>query len=688
MQNRFVLCEKPSVAASIAAVLEANDRKDGFFIGNGWIVSWCYGHLVELAPPAAYDERYRHWNRAELPILPETWKYEASAGKKKQLDILRSLMSRADVISVICATDAGREGELIFRLVYEYCHCRKPVQRLWISSLEDSAIREGFAGLRPGSDYDNLYHAALCRSRADWLIGMNMTRAFSCLYGATLNVGRVQSPTLALIARREAEIAAFQLEPFYTPEINCSQFTASGERLPDREAAERVRAAADGRDAVVLSVEKTRKIAAPPKLYDLTTLQRETNALLGFTAQQTLDYAQSLYEKRLLTYPRTDARFITADMRGTVAGLIGDVDFTPDFDAIVGTVSDHHALLPTAQAAKADLSALPSGERDLLNLVSTRLLCAVAPVHIYESIAVTLGCGGYNFTVKGKTVLEDGWRAIDAAFRATLKHTPDDDGRADDSALPELVEGQVFPSVTASVREGKTAPPAHYTEGTLLRAMETAGVEETPDDAERKGLGTPATRAGTIEKLVKGGFLSRQKRQLVSTEKGANLIAILPDEIKSPLMTAEWERKLLDVERGELTDTEFMAGIEEFTRGLVAANSAPIPACASLFAKPPKGETVGVCPRCGAPVIENGKGFFCSSRACKFALWKDSRFWEAKGKKLDRQTAAALLTEGRVSFSDLKSEKTGKTYAAAILLDDTGDRVHFKLDFEAGRKSA
>jgi len=682
MQNRLIICEKPSVAASIAAALEVTDRKDGFFMQDGWIVSWCYGHLVELAPPGAYGDQYKRWNRAALPILPEAWKYVASEKKKKQLDILRALMNRADVISVICATDAGREGQLIFQLVYDYCKCKKTVQRLWISSLEDSAIREGFARMRPNSDYDNLYRSALCRAQADWTVGMNASRLVSCLYGATLSVGRVQSPTLALIAEREAEIAAFKSEPFYTPEIDIGSFIASGERMSDRDAAERVRVETDGRNATVLSIEKTRKTVAPPKLYDLTTLQREANRLFGYTAQQTLDYAQSLYEKRLITYPRTDARFITADMRGTVAGLIGDVDFTPDLDAIVGPVSDHHAILPTEEVTTADLSALPAGERDILNMIITRLICAVAPAHVYEAVTVTLECGDQQFTAKGKTALESGWKAVDEAFRSSLKNAPDEDRQDEhgDAVLPEISEGQMFPSVTVSIRESKTSPPARYTDDSLLRAMETEGAEETPDDTDHRGLGTPATRAGMIEKLVKSGYISRQKRQTAPTEKGLNLIAILPDEIKSPLLTATWEERLRQVERGELTGPEFMAGIEALVRGLVAAHSAPIPEYASLFAQPPKGETVGKCLRCGAPVTENGKGFFCSNRACRFALWRDNRFFEAKGKKIDKATAAALLTEGRVFFSDLKSERTGKSYAAAILLDDTGDRVQFKLE--------
>jgi DNA topoisomerase-3 len=680
--------------------LGAKERKDGFFIGSGCIVSWCYGHLVDLAPPAAYDKKYKRWSRADLPILPEIWLYAASEGKRKQLDLLRSLMGRDDVGTLVNACDAGREGQLIFQLTYDFCGCAKPVLRLWIQSLEDSAIRDGFANLKDGAEYDGLCRAALCRSQADWLVGINATRAYSCLYGATLSIGRVQSPTLAMLAEREAAIAAFAPEPFYTPAIDLGAFSASGDRLSDRESAELIRAAADGRSASVLSVEKTRKTAAPPKLFDLTALQREANALLGYTAQQTLDCAQALYEKKLITYPRTDSRYLTDDMARGLEKLVNFVAMRLPFvkvplpvnaEAVIddNRVSDHHAIIPTA-SAKTGASALPAGENDLLNLIVARLVCAVSAPHVYEAVTATLECGGHRFAAKGKTAIEGGWKVTDAALRAMLKIKSDDAVEAGDeeNALPDLTEGQAFLSVAASVREGKTKPPARYTEGALLRAMETAGLDETPEDAERKGLGTPATRAGVIEKLIGSGFAERRKKLLVPTDKGRNLIAILPAELKSPLLTAEWEQKLLAVQRGELDAAAFMEGIAALTRGLVAAHAAPLPEYANLFAPPPKGPVIGKCPRCGADVIESGRGFFCSGRACRFALWKDSRFWQAKGKTLDKKTAAALLGERRVFFSDLTSEKTGKAYAAAILLEDDGEKTNFRLDFEQGRKIA
>jgi len=701
---KLLICEKPSVAQSIAAVLNAKQRQDGFLMGGGWIVSWCVGHLVELADAGAYDERFAKWNISDLPILPDEWRFVSRGDKKKQLDILRKLMADKSVDSVICATDAGREGELIFRLVYDYCKCKKPVQRLWISSMEDAAIREGFDRLRPGADYDRLYRAALCRSQADWLVGINATRLFSCLYGATLNVGRVQTPTLALVVQREAEIQSFKVEPFYTPEIGTGDFTASGERLTDPDAAERVRAACDGKAPTVRSVQREKKTAAAPKLYDLTTLQRECNRLFGFTAQQTLDYTQALYEKKLCTYPRTDSRFLTSDMAAGLPALVQAVSAALPFASgqevpvnaaqVVddGKVSDHHAIIPTPSMPKANLSALPAGERDVLTLIAVRLLCAVGEKHCFETVAAVLDCESYSFTAKGRTVLRDGWTAVDRAFRAVLKNRPEDEDGEEDKALPdggrlpELSEGQVFPSVSASVREGKTSPPKRFTEDSLLAAMEAAGSEDMPEDAERKGLGTPATRAGVIEKLVKTGFMDRKKKQLAPAEKGVNLIAILPDTVKSPALTAEWEHKLKRIERGELDDKVFMTDIAAMTLGLVKAHPTPEAEHAGLFAKTPEGEAVGACPRCGGSVYENKKGFCCEHRACGFALWKNSKFFTAKRKELNRKTAAALLTEGRVFIIGLYSEKTGKTYDAAVVLDDTGDFVNFKLEFE-GRKS-
>ena len=695
---KLVIAEKPSVAMSLAAVLGANEKKDGYLEGGGYLVSWCVGHLLELAQPEAYGEQYAKWRYGDLPILPEEWKYEVPKDKKKQLDLLCRLMKDKRVESVVCATDAGREGELIFRLVYEHAGCKKPMERLWISSMEDAAIRDGFEHLRPGSDYDNLYDAAVCRAGADWLIGINATRLFSVLYGVTLNVGRVMSPTLALLVQREADIQAFTSKPFYVPEITCGGFTASGEKLSVKHEAEKIRMDCDGQDVSVLSVEKQVKTVQPPRLYDLTTLQRECNRIYGYTAQQTLDYVQSLYEKKLATYPRTDSQYLTEDMQATAASLVlwlrDHMPFgkgytgEPDIDRVTdgSKVTDHHAIIPTVEIARTDLSELPSGERDVLTLIAARLLSATAQAHRFEVVTAVLDCQGNSFTAKGKTVLQAGWKEVERLYRMGLKESkPEDDGNTD-ASLPVLQEGQIFETVSASVREGRTSPPKHYTEDSLLAAMETAGTGDMPEDAERKGLGTPATRAATLEKLVAAGFVQRKKKQLIPTEKGTNLILVLPDNIKSPTLTAEWESMLKQVERGELAAESFMGQIADMSRTLVKEHTAPEERFAGLFpdAKRNGREAVGTCPRCGGTVYEGKKGFFCDNQDCAFALWKDNKFFSGKKKSITKHVAAALLKEGRVSMSGLYSEKTGKTYDAVVLLDDTGGKyVNFKLEFPA-----
>ncbi len=693
---KLVIAEKPSVAMSLAAVLGATERKDGYLEGSGYLVSWCVGHLLELAQPEAYKEQYAKWRYEDLPILPENWKYEVPKDKKTQLALLCRLMKDKRVDSVVCATDAGREGELIFRLVYEYAGCKKPMERLWISSMEDAAIREGFDHLHPGSDYDKLYDAAVCRAGADWLIGINATRLFSVLYGVTLNVGRVMSPTLALLVQRESDIESFISKPFYVPEITCGGFTASGEKMTERSEAEKIRMDCDHNSAFVRSVEKQVKTIQPPRLYDLTTLQRECNRIYGYTAQQTLDYMQSLYEKKLATYPRTDSQYLTKDMQATAASLIlwlrDNMPFgkgcagEPDIDRVTddSKVTDHHAIIPTVEIARTDLSELPSGERDVLTLLAVRLLCATTQANRFEAVTAILDCQGHTFTAKGKTILQSGWKEVERIHRMSIRQSETEHRENEDAALPVLKEGQTFETVSASLREGKTSPPKHYTEDTLLSAMENAGAEDMPDDAERKGLGTPATRAATLEKLVSAGFVQRKKKQLIPTEKGRNLIAVLPDNIKSPILTAEWESMLKQVEHGELSATSFMDQIADMSRTLVKEHTAPEERFADLFpsSKGTVHEAVGVCPRCGAPVYEGKKGFFCDNRECSFALWKDNRFFSSKKKSITKSVAAALLKEGRISMSGLYSEKTGKTYDAEVILDDTGGKyVNFKLEF-------
>ena len=628
MNHKLVIAEKPSVAHSLAAVIGATARKDGYLEGNGWRVSWCVGHLAGLADADSYDPKYAKWRYDDLPILPVDWQMTVGKDKKKQFDVLKKLMNAPDVTEVVNACDAGREGELIFRSVYELAGCQKPMKRLWISSMEDSAIREGFANLRPGAEYDGLRDAALCRAKADWLVGINATRLFSVLYHRTLNIGRVMSPTLALIVQREAEIDGFKPVPFYTVTLELPGFTVAGERMKDKAAAEQLQSACQSAVATVKQVERKDKSEKPPALYDLTTLQRDANRLLGYTAQQTLDYLQNLYEKKLCTYPRTDSRYLTSDMAEGLPVLVNlvanamtfrkGIAISCDADAVINDkkVTDHHAVIPTRNIQNADLSGLPVGERAVLELVALRLLCAVAQPHTYAETSVTVECAGVEFSAKGRTVKHPGWRALDAAYCANLKNTPEPDKETESKALPELTEGQSLPLSGTVVKEGKTSPPKHFTEDTLLSAMETAGKEDMPEDAERKGLGTPATRAGILEKLVSAGFLERKKSkkivQLMPSHDAVSLITVLPEQLQSPLLTAEWEYRLGEIECGELPPEDFMAGISAMLRELVGTYQV-IKGTEHLFS-PPR-EVVGRCPRCGGEVAEMQKGFFCQNEA-------------------------------------------------------------------------
>ena len=691
---RLVIAEKPSVAQSLSAVIGANARKDGYLEGNGWRVSWCVGHLAGLADADSYDPKYAKWRYDDLPILPSDWKMSVGRDKKKQFDILKKLLCAPDVTEVVNACDAGREGELIFRNVYELAGCKKPMKRLWISSMEDSAIREGFENLRPGADYDGLHQAALCRAKADWLVGINATRLFSVLYRRTLNIGRVMSPTLALIVQREAEIEAFQPEPFYTVALELPGFTAVGARMKDKTAAKELKTACRGGSAVVKQAQRKEKSEKAPALYDLTTLQRDANRLLGFTAQQTLDYLQNLYEKKLCTYPRTDSRYLTSDMAEGLPVLVNltanampfrkGIGITCNPEAVINDkkVTDHHAVIPTRNLRDADLSALPVGEKAVLELVAARLLCAVAEPHLYEETAATLVCAGQEFAAKGKTIQRPGWRRLDAAYHAGLKNAPEPEEGPEEKTLPELSEGQSLSVSNASVKEGKTSPPKHFTEDTLLSAMENAGKEDMPDTAERKGLGTPATRAGILEKLASTGFLERKKSkktvQLMPSRDARSLITVLPEQLQSPMLTAEWEYRLGEIERGELSPEEFLSGIYAMLREL-AATYQVVKGTEYLFS-PPR-EAVGRCPRCGGEVTESQKGFFCQSETCRFAIWKDSKWWSAKKKQPTKAIVAALLKDGRARLTGCYSEKTGKTYDADVLLEDTGEYVNFKLDF-------
>jgi DNA topoisomerase-3 len=685
---KLIVTEKPSVSMSYAKVLGVHGRQDGYLEGSGYLISWCVGHLVELAPPSAYGEQYVKWNIADLPILPQRWQYLVSASTKKQFGILKKLMHRADVESIICATDAGREGELIFRLVYEQAGCKKPVSRLWLSSMEDNAIREGFANLKPSTEYDALYQAALCRERADWMVGINCSRLFSCLYGRPLAVGRVMTPTLAMTVEREAAIAAFVPEKFYTVALELtSGFVALSRRISEKADAEKL--LAECRKEMVSTIQKiTRKEKAenPPPLYDLTTLQRDANRLLGFTAQQTLNYAQSLYEKKLITYPRTDSRFLTEDMAASLPGLMSAAAGAFDVHEAVpvhaeqainnSKVSDHHALLPTASVAQADFSALPAGELSILRLITVRLLCAVGEPHRYAETTLTTICAGKEFSAKGRVVLDEGWKGIERKMLDDLL-----DKKKEPAALPDVQEQSECGIAGAELKEGQTSPPKHFTEDTLLHSMETASADSMPEDAERQGIGTPATRAAIIEKLVAKGFLERKgdkkTKVLLPTDKGKALITVMPEEVQSADMTADWETKLLRVERGEMEPKTFMTEINDMISSLVNTTEAVKGASALM-----KNKVIGICPNCGKSVVEREKGYFCENRECRFVLWKDNAFFKRLGKRMDAHVADKLLRDGRVRLKDCRSAK-GKTYNATVLLTTEADgRSKFSLEFE------
>ena len=674
----LIITEKPSVARAIAAALSANVRGDGCIHGGNLVVSWCAGHLVELATPAAYDERLGKWRREDLPILPDPWRTSVMRDKRAQFEVLRGLMQRVDVGEVVNACDAGREGELIFRLVYEKAGCTKPVKRLWLSSMEPDEIRKAYDNLRPGEEYDALYAAALCRAKADWLVGMNATRLMSLVYHRTLNVGRVVSPTLSMLVERKREIEDFQPETFYTVTVNCGGVLLSSERINTRDDADALAGACTG-EMRITNVERREKRETLPALYDLTTLQREANRELGFTAQQTLDYLQALYEKRLVTYPRTDSCYLTDGMATSVPELVSiaakllgvDAPASVDAEAVCNSsrVTDHHAIVPTPSAANANLAALPDGEAAVLRLVCRQLLCAVDEPFVYAETTVEAECAGHTFRTKGKAVIDLGWRAYKGAPEWT--------------ALPELSEGAAIIIDAATVKEGKTTPPAAFTEDTLLSAMERAGAKETPEDAEHHGLGTPATRAATIEKLVNGGFAERVKGKIVPTDTGASLVTVLPEALRSPLLTAEWENRLKQIEHGELKAETFLADIAHMVSSLVA-DYTPVAEASILF---PTGRTVvGKCPRCGGVVSEAKNGYFCESLDCKFGLWRDNKFLAAKRISLTRSLATELLSKGRAHLDEIYSPRMDKYYPGDLILHDDGEHARYFLSFRGGKK--
>ena len=691
---QLVIAEKPSVAQSIAVALGVKEKKDGYIEGGGYLISWCVGHLVQLAEAAAYGEQYRKWSYDSLPILPQNWQYTVAADKGKQFKILKELMHRADVSEVVNACDAGREGELIFRFVYEVAGCKKPMRRLWISSMEDAAIRSGFDNLKDGRDYDALFASALCRAKADWIIGINATRLFSCLYNRTLNVGRVQTPTLKMLADRDAAISTFKKEKYYHVRLTLSGTEAVSEKLSDAAAADELKAACETAQAECISVTREKKTVSPPKLFDLTSLQREANCIYGYTAKQTLDLAQALYEKRLLTYPRTDSAFLTDDMGGTatnIAALLCGklpfmqdvVSFTQDVSRTLDSkkVSDHHAIIPTLELAKTDLAALPESERNILTLAGARLLFAAAEPHSYEAVTAIFSCADNSFTAKGKSVLCAGWKDLERRYRLTLKGKPDtDDGDSDFvSDVPDFTEGQTFSDFSTKVTVHDTQPSKPHTEASLLSVMEHAGSEDTNADAERKGLGTPATRAAVIEKLVNSGFVERKGKQLFPTKNGINLVCVLPDSLTSPKLTAEWENTLTLIAKGNANPEDFMQGIEAMAQELVKAYPFLSEKDKELFKE--EKPVIGKCPRCGSPVHESKKNYYCSDRDCTFTMWKNDRFFEERKTVFTPKIAAALLKSGKASVKGLYSPKTGKTYDGNVVLADTGGKyVNYRVE--------
>ena len=660
----LVIAEKPSVAQSIAAVLGATQRKDGYLEGNEYLVSWCVGHLVELAQPESYEEAWKKWSYESLPIIPQEWQHEVKSDTKAQYQILKKLMHDDRVDAVVCATDAGREGELIFRLTYNMAGCRKPMKRLWISSMEESAIRDGFHNLRPGSDYDNLYHSALCRQEADWLVGINGTRLFTVLYGGkALKVGRVQTPTLAMLVDRESKIMNFKKEAYYMAHIMENGLDAVSEHISDKTEAERIAGACENGQALVTSVVKEEKWVAPPKLYDLTTLQRDANRRFGFTAKQTLEYTQSLYEKKLVTYPRTDSQYLSDDMEGTAKNVIEaifnsllfeqNIMFNPDIKRILNSkkVTDHHAIIPTMEIIKQDLKAIPESEMKILSLCANRLLCATGEKHIYNSTKAVITCNNTVFKVSGKEVWKNGWKEFEDFFKNSYKTAEDKSDAEEEKKLPELHEGMMIAVEQTKVSEHFTQPPKHYTEDSLLSAMERAGAEDMGDEVERKGLGTPATRADIIEKLVKDGFVKREKKQMIPTEDGMKLITILPDIVKSPKLTADWENELTLVSKGDVAAEQFMSEIETMVSDLVKTYHSVSDEQKAMFGAGKRTqEVLGKCPKCGADVVKGKFGAYCTGK-CGMNVGK------ALGVTLSDSQVKSLLQGKKILVKGLKGKK-------------------------------
>ncbi len=683
---KLVIAEKPSVAQAIGNVLGATNRKDGYLEGNNYIITWCIGHLVGLASTESYDEKYKKWDKEDLPIIPEKFLYVASKNKYEQLKLVCSLINKKEVDCIINACDAGREGELIFRRVYNYSKSNKSIKRLWISSMEDTAIKEGFDNLKDGKDFELLHQAAQCRAMADWIVGINATRLFSLLYNDKLNVGRVMSPTLAMIVERNANINAFESKPFYNVILNKDGAIFSSEKLSDEKDAKRILGEIKAQTFTISTLDSKDRIEKTPTLYDLTTLQREANRKLGYTASQTLEYTQSLYEKKIVTYPRTDSKFLTEDMFDSISKL-AEISAKKLNTEIKGCnekqvinnskVSDHHGIIPTKSLESYDIENLPKGEKEVLTLIMLRLLCAIGKSYKYSETTIVGNVGEHSLTCKGKTI-------IDLGFKAYLKDDKQDDV---EKFMPKFSKDETIDDFEISIKEGKTTPPKQYTEDTILSAMETAGRDENVDK-DLCGIGTPATRAGIIEKLIAINLIERKGdkkvKYLIPTDKGNALITVLPEDIASPITTIMWEEKLRNIELDDFTSEEFMNEISEMINNLVK-NYRVVEGSDALFSSEKK--EIGNCPRCNNSVVDTKKAYVCSDSNCAFILWKENKYFTSKRKKITEKVAVDLLTKGYVKMKGCYSEKTGKTYDCIIKLDDNGGKyVNFAIEFENKNK--
>ena len=697
MSKFLVIAEKPSVAQSYAKNLSAYKREDGYLEGESCIVSWCLGHLAEYAQPEEYDPKYEKWQFDDLPILPEAWKLKVSKDKKKQFDVLKGLMNRSDVEYLVNGCDAGREGELIFQRVYDLAGCRKPVKRLWISSMEDAAIQKGFQTMKSEEEYKNLCMAAVCRAQADWLIGMNGTRAYTTRYFKRLVVGRVQTPTLAMLAERQERIEHFQKEAFYKVALTDGKLTVVSENIANEEAADLLAALCNGSTAVVTQMKKERKKSFPPKLYDLTSLQREANRYFGYTAKRTLDMLQELYEEKLVTYPRTDSQFVTEDMKDSVEELVEKMPVLLSFvdyeqlghgiKRVINNakVSDHHAILPTKEAVEKGIADLPADKKNLMMLICQQLVQATGEEYLYEQTDITVKCQEHDFKARGKIPVQMGFKEVEKAFKQLCVKAEPVEGKEKETSIPAGYEEgmRLFP-VKAEKTTHYTSPPKPFNEDTLLAAMETAGNKEFDSETEKKGLGTPATRASIIEKLVSSGYAQRKGKQILPSTEGKELVKVMPEYLKSAVMTAEWENRLLMMEKGQITDTQFMGEITSLVRKILEV-CREIPEEERRRFQTAR-EVIGKCPVCGCDVFEGKQNFYCSNRQCDFALWKENRFLGSMEKNLDKKMARELLDKACTHVKGLYSKKKDMKFDADLLLTLEDGKPRFHLEFPKKKK--